>query len=161
MWDTKTNKPVLDTSEVVRLYKKLHTRARALGYRPQEAEELVQRAMLNYVKQNKTGQSTDQALVDSIRHTYGRGAATEKRKKEVLIDDASIIMQYAAKNAVMPSIVETVGKLEGKERAIIILYYKWGLDLKEIGEAFGFSESRAKQILKEAALKIRYHEKED
>ena len=45
--------------------------------------------------------------------------------------------------------------LEPTERAVIVLHYKWGLDLKEIGDCFGFSESRACRIKQQALESMR------
>lgn len=40
--------------------------------------------------------------------------------------------------------------LGGVERACLVLRFKWGLEEIEIGECFGFTESRASQLLSKA-----------
>lgn len=42
-----------------------------------------------------------------------------------------------------------VGKIPIKRRIILILYYEWGFNLKEIGYLLGVSESRASQLHRE------------
>lgn len=41
-------------------------------------------------------------------------------------------------------------RLSQKQRIVLILYYEWGLDLKEIGDVMGVSESRVSQVLAQA-----------
>lgn len=48
-----------------------------------------------------------------------------------------------------------IAKLPEKERLVLSLYYEHDLNLKEIGEVLGVSESRVCQIHTQAALRIR------
>lgn len=41
-------------------------------------------------------------------------------------------------------------RLSERERVVLILYYEWGFDLKEIGDLLAVSESRASQLLDQA-----------
>jgi predicted DNA-binding protein YlxM (UPF0122 family) len=43
----------------------------------------------------------------------------------------------------------------GETRVIIILFYKWGLTMEEIGDLFGYTESRISQKFKYAIERLR------
>ena len=49
---------------------------------------------------------------------------------------------------------DAVKKLDGKEKAVIIMYYYQGLNLEEIGAALGFSFSYAARLKKQALRRL-------
>ncbi len=53
------------------------------------------------------------------------------------------------------SLAEAIGKLPEREQLVLSLYYDDELNLKEIGEVLGVSESRVSQIHTQAALRLR------
>jgi len=55
----------------------------------------------------------------------------------------------------MTHLSQVINGLPEKERLVLSLYYEQDLNLKEIGEVVGVSESRISQILSQAILRIR------
>lgn len=47
-----------------------------------------------------------------------------------------------------------LGNISTIERASLILYYEWGFKEKEIGHCFGYSESRACQVIRQGESRI-------
>jgi RNA polymerase sigma factor for flagellar operon FliA len=58
-------------------------------------------------------------------------------------------------NDLMAHLTQVIEGLPPKERLVLSLYYEQDLNLKEIGEVLGVSESRISQILTQATLRIR------
>ncbi len=52
-------------------------------------------------------------------------------------------------------LAEEIGRLPERERLVLALYYDEELNLREIGEVLGVSESRVSQIHSQAALRLR------
>jgi RNA polymerase sigma factor FliA len=57
-------------------------------------------------------------------------------------------------NDLMTHLTQIIDGLPPKERLVLSLYYEQDLNLKEIGEVIGVSESRVSQILSQAILRI-------
>lgn len=53
------------------------------------------------------------------------------------------------------ALAEAIGRLPERERLVLSLYYDEELNLKEIGQILGVSESRVSQIHSQAALRLR------
>ena len=53
------------------------------------------------------------------------------------------------------ALVDAIGKLPERERLVVSLYYDEELNLREIGEVLGVSESRVSQISSQAMLRLR------
>lgn len=76
---------------------------------------------------------------------------------------ADVLCETEAKSpqqqVMMMQMVEALGKaidgLPDKERFAVVLYYNEDLNLKEIGEALGLTESRISQILSQAMVRLR------
>ena len=60
-----------------------------------------------------------------------------------------------SENEMKSALVEEIGKLPEREKLVISLYYNDELNLKEIGEVLGVSESRISQILSQANARLR------
>jgi len=59
------------------------------------------------------------------------------------------------KNALREGLAQAIGQLPERERLVLALYYDQELNLKEIGEVLGVSESRISQIHSQAAMRLR------
>jgi RNA polymerase sigma factor for flagellar operon FliA len=59
------------------------------------------------------------------------------------------------RDALFRSLVEAIETLPEREKLVLALYYTEQLNLKEIGEVLGVSESRVSQIHSQAALRLR------
>jgi RNA polymerase sigma factor for flagellar operon FliA len=59
------------------------------------------------------------------------------------------------RDALMASLVSAIENLPEREKLVLALYYTEQLNLKEIGEVLGVSESRVSQIHSQAALRLR------
>lgn len=64
---------------------------------------------------------------------------------------ADSVQKQALKNA----LTEVIAGLKEREQMVLSLYYEQELNLKEIGEVLGVSESRVSQILSQTAMRIR------
>jgi RNA polymerase sigma factor for flagellar operon FliA len=58
-------------------------------------------------------------------------------------------------NDLMTHLAQVIDGIPPKEQLVLSLYYEQDLNLKEIGEVIGVSESRVSQILSQAILRIR------
>lgn len=61
----------------------------------------------------------------------------------------------AQKQAMKVALTEVISGLKEREQMVLSLYYEQELNLKEIGEVLGVSESRVSQILSQTAMRIR------
>lgn len=59
------------------------------------------------------------------------------------------------KSSLKESLAEAITQLPERERLVLALYYDEELNLKEIGEIIGVSESRVSQIHSQAAMRLR------
>ncbi len=64
-------------------------------------------------------------------------------------------MANVQRDAFRASLAEAILTLPERERLVLALYYREELNLKEIGEVIGVSESRVSQIHSQAALRLR------
>lgn len=72
-------------------------------------------------------------------------------------DNPSVELQ---REALLEGLVKAIGDLPERERLVLSLYYDDELNLKEIGEVLGVSESRVCQIHSQATLRLRARLKE-
>ncbi|BCD99179.1 RNA polymerase sigma factor FliA [Marinagarivorans cellulosilyticus] len=61
----------------------------------------------------------------------------------------------AQKQAMKVALTQVISGLKEREQMVLSLYYEQELNLKEIGEVLGVSESRVSQILSQTAMRIR------
>lgn len=64
------------------------------------------------------------------------------------------------REALLEGLIKAIGELPERERLVLSLYYDDELNLKEIGEVLGVSESRVCQIHSQATLRLRARMKE-
>ncbi|ASQ45378.1 RNA polymerase sigma factor FliA [Legionella clemsonensis] len=84
----------------------------------------------------------DLGVTDDILKIDSDNTSTEPHKK-VLQDD------------IIDQLSQIIDGLPEKERLVLSLYYEQDLNLKEIGEVLGVSESRVSQIHSQATLRIK------
>jgi len=89
----------------------------------------------------------------SFEETYDEDNSTleENELSRPLLNPQDGIEQDALKH----SLVQAINHLPERERLVLALYYDEELNLKEIGEIIGVSESRVSQIHSQAALRLR------
>ena len=63
--------------------------------------------------------------------------------------------QQVMKMQLVEALGDAIDTLPEKERQAVVLYYSEDLNLKEIGEALGLTESRISQILSQAMVRLR------
>ena len=71
--------------------------------------------------------------------------ADAERRAQVMVEEAKF----------MQAVVQAIGDLPEREQMVMSLYYVEELNLKEIGEVLGVSESRVSQILSTVVKKLR------
>lgn len=64
-------------------------------------------------------------------------------------------LETVQKDALKKALTEVIAGLKDREKMVLSLYYEQELNLKEIGEVLGVSESRVSQILSQTAMRIR------
>ena len=64
-------------------------------------------------------------------------------------------LESVQKQALKASLTEVIAGLKEREQLVLSLDYEQELNLKEIGEVLGVSESRVSQILSQVAMRIR------
>lgn len=86
----------------------------------------------------------DLGVTDDVLHSEeGDKPTISEPHADVLRDD------------LMTHLTQVIDRLPQKEQLVLSLYYEQDLNLKEIGEVIGVSESRISQILSQAILRIR------
>lgn len=103
-----------------------------------------------------------QLFVDFIRQELGdsraSGDALYKTGAPKKIKQFTLWEEYMDKSAEDKHNFDynaIVDKLEGPQRTMLVLYYEWGFELKEIGKALGVSESRVSQVLKQLNVDLK------
>lgn len=76
---------------------------------------------------------------------------------QLFVEEGSIAEPHkmVVHDDLMARLAEIIDGLPPKERLVLSLYYEQDLNLKEIGEIIGVSESRVSQILSQATIRIR------
>jgi RNA polymerase sigma factor for flagellar operon FliA len=101
--------------------------------------------------------------LDALHHERGQAHRSETHSIEdmedevmALADDASQQPQALVEHAeFMEAVTEAIEGLPDREKLIMSLYYVEELNLKEIGEILGVSESRVSQLLSATVKKLR------
>ena len=91
----------------------------------------------------------------SFEETYGEDNSTleENDISQPLVSPLDGVEQDSLKK----SLAHAITQLPERERLVLALYYDEELNLKEIGQIIGVSESRVSQIHSQAALRLRSH----
>src|SRR5690625_3536607 len=64
-------------------------------------------------------------------------------------------LETVQRDSLKQSVAQAITQLSEREQMVLALYYDEELNLKEIGEILGVSESRVSQIHSQAALRLR------
>lgn len=97
----------------------------------------------------RDGASSRLFSIDEVRE--GRDGALIDDVSDGRPDPSGAHMQSAFQR----SLAEAIDKLPEREKLVLSLYYDEELNLKEIGQVLGVSESRVSQIHSQAALRLR------
>ena len=89
----------------------------------------------------------------SYEETYGDGDFGQQATG-VGADHASPL-EGIQRSALKQSLAQAITQLPEREKMVLALYYDQELNLKEIGQVLGVSESRVSQIHSQAALRLR------
>jgi RNA polymerase sigma factor (sigma-70 family) len=124
----------------------------------QDAEDFAQDVAVEILKGRDTRMNIH--LIDWLRKEYGRtsssGAKTpayrEKRQASPVTEENG---GQATQEHNLDFDLLLEENLDSKERAYMILLHRWDFTLKEIGDAFGVSESRVAQQVREIHLKLK------
>lgn len=81
--------------------------------------------------------------------------STEEGPDEQIASSAPDPLEGIQKSALREGLAKAIGQLPERERLVLALYYDQDLNLKEIGEVLGVSESRISQIHSRAAMRLR------
>jgi len=71
------------------------------------------------------------------------------------VTDENEVIDKIHFDALKTSLAEMIGELPEQEKLVVALYYDYGLNLREIGEVFNVSESRACQVHSQAMSRLR------
>lgn len=130
------------------------------GY-PGHAEDFAQEAIMELARGRKA--SLDLLFFDYLRKTFGRcqqdrvtpemeaRRTLESKWVEVSKFKDSLFAPTADHDVDFQSILRLA---DAEDRPYLVLCHKWDLTLKEIGDVFGVSESRACQLLGEAYKRL-------
>jgi RNA polymerase sigma factor for flagellar operon FliA len=88
--------------------------------------------------------SLDETLDESVQFS-----------RDVPVSDAETPEQEFDSSQRHKAVSDAVSKLPERERLVLSLYYEQEMNLKEIGEVLGVSESRVCQIHGQALIRIR------
>lgn len=150
----------MEKKEFDRFNKVVSIVARKLGF-SSEAEDIASHIMLKKLDGGGQKQNVYYSVIDYLR-THGLGTRRgEPRKSYFPLSDndgeetADVIMALSYGNRttsrdVRDSLADfektiELCKLRKEDRAVLVLYYVYGFELKEIGIAFGISESAISQ----------------
>lgn len=74
---------------------------------------------------------------------------------DLVRDDGEDALQMIESNQTRKELARSINKLPERERQVIALYYNEELNMKEIGEVLGVSESRVSQLRSQAIVRLR------
>jgi RNA polymerase sigma factor (sigma-70 family) len=141
--------------DLLKLHKQAVSMATKKGF-GNDAEDFAQEATLLLHAGRKA--RLDQLLTDYLRKEYGSTRHSNTPTKEYLARECyHEIDPNRTRAEAIPSHMEFLSLLKTlpqAERVMVILKYQWGLDQREIAEAFGVTESRISQKLTEAHQRL-------
>lgn len=124
----------------------------------QDADDFAQTVALNFLKNPKSKQTIDQAVIDAIRLEYGKGfkdpSKISKKFTKLLSFDSLLVkpshLPHEARIGDMPADVCTLldlRQINRLYRGIFLMHYAFGFTYKEIGIVFGLTEQHTWHII--------------
>lgn len=128
-----------------------------------DIEDAVQSILLSMIER-PGGATIDQRIIDHLRIESGnkRSGCYEKRKALFWADGIEEHEPFLSTEKGMDKIFDSIQIAkyiqyirDSTDRAVVNLFVNWGMNFKEIGDVFGFSESRAHQRFSAGVRAIR------
>lgn len=139
-------------AERFRTIQKAATERATRGNFPNEAQDFAQYAAMKIAGGRKAKMS--QLFTDYLREKFGdvrddaaKAVQALRYAEQAGYMDVTDMELPADTQGTDLDFFALLGDLEQRDRAILVLRHKWGMDLKEIGEVFGVSEGRVSQEL--------------
>lgn len=125
----------------------IHTLAAELGRTPTQAEiaDHMGRDIEDFHKERGKARRFETYSMEIVTEEVMSVADDESQQPDVIVEEAEF----------MDAVTGAIGDLPEREQLVMQLYYVEELNLKEIGEVLGVSESRVSQILSAVVKKLR------
>ena len=125
----------------------VHALGAELGRSPTQAElaEYMGKDIDEFQKERGQAKRFETFSMEVVNDEVMRMPAEHAQRPDVMVEEAEF----------MQAVVQAIGDLPEREQMVMSLYYVEELNLKEIGEVLGVTESRVSQILSSVAKKIR------
>jgi RNA polymerase sigma factor for flagellar operon FliA len=125
----------------------VHALGAELGRSPTQAElaEYMGKDIDEFQKERGQAKRFETFSMEVVNEEVMRMPADHAQRPDVMVEEAEF----------MQVVVQAIGDLPEREQMVMSLYYVEELNLKEIGEVLGVSESRVSQILSTVVKKLR------
>ena len=125
----------------------IHTLSAELGRAPTQTEmaEFMGKDILEFHKERGQAKRFETYSMEVVSEEVMSMPADAGMQPEVIVEETQF----------MQSVVDAIDHLPEREKMVMSLYYVEELNLKEIGEVLGVSESRISQILSSVVKKLR------
>lgn len=125
----------------------VHTLAAELGRTPTQAEiaDHMGKDIEDFHKERGKAKRFETYSMEVVTEEVMGIADDSSQQPEVMVEEAEF----------MDAVTQAIGDLPEREQLVMQLYYVEELNLKEIGEVLGVSESRISQILSSVVKKLR------
>ena len=130
----------------------------------QDCEDLVHDVMVYRMQKKSKKQLYKHSVLDVLRKRVGR-KTSRHYKDRLSISRPMSFEDYMSKNSQKQPKTEIQGimetfceSLQGSDRAVFILYFRWGLSLIEIGELYDRSEAWASIKISKILERVRTDE---
>ena len=124
-----------------------HTLASELGRKPNTSElaDFMGKTLDGYHKEKDSANRFETHSMEDIGEEVLNIRGDREQQPEVFVEHAQL----------MAALTEAIDGLSERPKMVMSLYYVEELNLKEIGEVLGVSESRVSQILSETVKRLR------
>ena len=125
----------------------VHTLAAELGRTPTQAEiaEFMGKDLDEFHKERGKAKRFETYSMEVVTEEVMSIADDDSQRPDVMVEEAEF----------MDAVTGAISELPEREQLVMQLYYVEELNLKEIGEVLGVSESRVSQILSAVVKKLR------
>lgn len=127
----------------------VHILGAELGRSPTQAElaEFMGKDIDDFHRERGQAKRFETFSMEVVNDEVMRMPVERAQQPDVMVEEAQF----------MQAVVQAIDQLPERERMVMSLYYVEELNLKEIGEVLGVSESRVSQILSAVVKKLRQH----